>query len=437
MNLSFKGKKVLVMGLGLLGGGAGVAKFFAKEGAQVTVTDLKDKKELETSLKELNNFPIRYVLGKHEVKDFKTHDLVIRNPAVPLDSPFLAIAKKAGVLIEMESGIFFQLCPSKNIIGVTGTKGKTTTTLLIGEMLKRANYKVVVGGNLRISTLELLEKVGDQTWVVLELSSWQLEGLITHRISPHVAVITNIMPDHLNRYHSFAEYIWAKKIIFRFQKKDDIFVLSKDQEITKNLAREAKSQVVFFSQKTLPQSLQKMIKLPGIHNLLNVSCAYVVSKALGVSDDVIFKSVKNFSGVPDRLENVRELEGITFVNDTTATTPEATIAALSSFKNPVVLLCGGSDKNLNFSQLGKIVNKKAKTVLLLEGSATDKIEKEVDKKKIAGRFANLKEAIWAAKERAVKGDVVLLSPSAASFGMFENEFDRGEQFRRIVSKLVS
>lgn len=434
MDGSFQNKKVLVMGLGLLGGGVGVAKFFAKKRAQVTVTDLRSKEELRLSLAKLKNFNIRYVLGRHEEKDFRTHDLVIRNPAVPLDSPFLTIADKEKIPIEMESGIFFQLCPSRNIIGVTGTKGKTTTTFLIGEILKRTNNKVVVGGNLRVSMLELLEEISDETWVVLELSSWQLEGLITHKVSPHLAVITNIMPDHLNRYHTFQEYIRAKKIIFEFQKKDDVLVVSGEQAITKKIAREARSKVMFFFKRTLPIKIQRVILLPGEHNILNVSCAYTVAKNLGISDDIIFQSVKNFSGVPDRLEKIREVEGITFVNDTTATTPEATIAALVSFKNPMILLCGGSDKNLDFSEFGKVVKKRVKTIVLLEGSATDKIEKVIEKKRVIGRFPNFKEAIYKAKQNATRGDIVLLSPAAASFGMFKNEFDRGQQFRQFVNK---
>jgi UDP-N-acetylmuramoylalanine--D-glutamate ligase len=433
----WRGKKVLVAGLGILGGGVGVARFFAENGAKVTVTDLKKPGELRPSLTKLRDLPIKFTLGKHQSGDFQSQDLIIRNPAVPLDSFYLNIARKKGIPIIMESTIFFKLSCSKNIIGVTGTKGKTTTTLLIGEILKNAKKDVVISGNFRVSALSLLPKIKKDTWIVLELSSWQLEGLKDAKISPHIAILTNIMQDHLNRYKNMDDYISAKKNIFKFQKKDDIFITNKDNRICRRLAEEAKSQVLYFSQRALPEKIKREIKLPGKHNLSNVACAYTLARVLGIDDSCFLAALAKFRGVSDRLELVRKISGISFVNDTCATTPEATIAAINSFSSPLTLICGGADKNLNFSELGRIINQRVKSVVLLEGGATDKIEKEVQKKKILGRFKNFHLAVLKAYKNAKKEDLILLSPACASFGMFKNEFDRGEQFRKIVNRLTS
>lgn len=435
MNFLWKNKKVLIFGLGVLGGGAGVAKFFAKNGAKVTVTDLKNKDELKPSLARLKQFDIRYVLGKHREQDFRSHDLIVKNPAVSANSPFLKIAKEAGIPIEMEASLFFMLTPSKKIIGITGTKGKTTTTLLIAKTLVQAKFKTVIAGTPQHSMLTQLGKITPYTWVVLELSSWQLEGLAPHQISPHIAVLTNILPDHLNRYRTIEDYVTAKKIIFQFQGKNDFFITSANLEITKRLANEAKSRVSFFSKRILPKIITKSVKLTGSHNLENVAAAHTVAKVLSISDDAVLAACKKFDQIPDHLEVIGKVRNVTFINDTTATIPDAAIAGISSVQSPVILLAGGADKNLDFSQFGKVINEKVKAVVLLEGSATDKIEKEVKTNKILGRFSNFEAAITKAFETAAAGNVVLLSPGCASFGMFKNEFDRGEQFRKLVRKL--
>ena len=434
-NFPWKRKKVLIAGLGVLGGGVGVARFFAENGANVTVTDLKTRQELKESLEKLKKFNIKYVLGKHDINFFLRADLIVKNPAIPDDSPYIKAAKLAKIPVEMEASLFFLLTPSKNIIGVTGTKGKTTTTLLISKFLKAAKYKVVTAGIPQHSLLGQLGKITQQTWVVLELSSWQLESLAPHKISPHIAVLTNIFPDHLNRYKSFQEYIDAKKIIFQFQGKNDFFITSANFEITQKLAKEAKSKVYFFSKNDLPQIVTKKFKLPGAHNLLNLAAVYKVAKILKISDEIVGEVCQNFRGVPDHLEVVRIINGVKFINDTTATIPDATIAGILAFSENVILICGGADKNLDFSEFDKIANKNVKGVVLLKGSATDKIERGLDGDKILGRFQNFKTAIQKAYEFAKKGDVILLSPAAASFGIFKNEFDRGEQFKKIVNQL--
>jgi UDP-N-acetylmuramoylalanine--D-glutamate ligase len=238
--MDFTGKKVVVMGLGTLGGGVGTARFFAKKGARVVVTDLKSREELKTSVEELSQYPIEYILGNHREEDFIKADLIIKNPSVPSSSPFIELARKNNIRVEMAESLFMELSPTKNIIGVTGTRGKSTTSQMIYEIIKTAGRKVVLGGNVKgIATLELLGAIDDSYYVVLELSSWMLEGFGWNKVSPWISVITNIYPDHLNRYKGMDEYINDKKNIYKFQKKDDILILNKDDKTSQNFASEA------------------------------------------------------------------------------------------------------------------------------------------------------------------------------------------------------
>ncbi|MCL5095112.1 MAG: UDP-N-acetylmuramoyl-L-alanine--D-glutamate ligase [Patescibacteria group bacterium] len=437
--MNFSGQRILVMGLGIQGGGVGVARFFAEKGAKVKVTDLKTAKELKTSLDLLRDLPITYILGKHREEDFINSDLVIRNPDVSKDSPSLAVARKHHVPVEMDESLFFKLCPHrKNIIGVTGTRGKTTTTHLIGKILEASGYKTLLGGNLRgVATLSLLDKMTPQTKVVLELSSWQLQGLDEDKISPHLAVLTNIYPDHLNRYQNMEAYLQDKKIIFKYQEENDFLVLNFENKTCLDLAREAKSKRVFFKKSDLPKSLVSQLKLKGEHNLENVAAAYQVAKVLEIDQRITEKALMGFPGVPFRLEEIRSLGGVTFVNDTTSTTPIATIKALKAYQDKkIILLAGGSSKNLDLKELAGEISRRAKAVIFLEGTATDELLSEVKRQKskikILGKFDDLQKAVIQAKMTAEPGDYVILSPGCASFGMFKNEFDRGEQFNHVV-----
>ncbi len=459
----FKGKKITVMGLGLQGGGVAVAKFLARHKAKVLVTDIKSKKELAPSLASLKGLKIEYVLGIHREEDFIRSDMIIKNPAVPWESPYLALAKKHHVPIETDAGIFFKYCPSP-VMGVTGTKGKTTVATLAYEMIREEKKNALLGGNIpQMSLLDLLEKIKKNTPVILELSSWQLEGLKKPKISPHIACITNIYPDHLNRYRSLEEYIASKKIIFLYQGVDDFLVLNFDQEEGRNFAREAKGRIFWFSlrQKAIPGAYVQdgkiyfacdkegkteeilstsSLKLRGEHNLANVLAAVVLAGIYGIKAKSIQKVLRDFKGVPHRLEEIRNWNGIKFYNDTTATNPHAAIVALSVFPEPIILLAGGASKKLPSGELAKKIQEKAKAVILFKGEASDDLKKELKKiradhlikKEVAGMF----EAIEEAKKWARRGDVVLLSPGAASFGLFKNEFDRGKQFRQIVLNLT-
>lgn len=431
---AYQGKKVLIMGLGLLGGGVGVAKIFSEIGSKVIVTDLKSKGELKSSLRKLEGIPIKFVLDKHNKKDFENCDLVVRNPAVPKNSPFLQIAKKKRIPITMETALFARFC-SVPIIGVTGTRGKTTTATLIYELLKSAGKNALLGGNVRgMATLSLLKKIKNDSLVVLELSSWELQGFDQEKISPYIAVITNIYPDHLNRYKNMREYIKDKKIIFKYQNKDDFLVLNKENPYTKKMAKEAKAKIAWFSKDDFPPDWK--LRLLGEHNRENAAAAYSVGEIFKLYSQWMRPVFETFRGVEYRLEEIAEIDGVKYINDTTSTIPQAAMAALRAFRRPIILLAGGASKNLDLSGLAKEIVKKTKAVVLLEGTATDRLESLINRsrgeEKILGRFSNFKKAVLAARKAAKKGDVILLSPGCASFGMFKNEYDRGEQFNKVV-----
>jgi UDP-N-acetylmuramoylalanine--D-glutamate ligase len=471
MNIKdFKNKKITVMGLGLHGGGVGVAKFFSQAGAKVLVTDLRNRDDLKESLEKLKGLPIEFILGQHRTEDFINTDLVIKNPAVPENSKYLQIAQENKVPIDTDVGIFFELCPAP-IIGVTGTKGKSTVAALIAKMLARKYSDVVLAGNIRASVLEKLAQINKNSLVVLELSSWQLAGLRSHRKSPHVAVITNIMPDHLNRYPTMAEYIEDKKCIFKWQKAKprknihdvlggrDHLVLNYDDKMVRDLAKQVKSQVFYFTRENgLLEDLKGAfvkgqeiffdreekaicslddIPLVGQHNISNVLAAVTVARLYQVSAKSIKKALHKFKGLEGRLELIAEINGVKYINDTTATTPEATLAALNSFspKQNIILIAGGTDKNLDFHQLAEVIVKRVKGLILLPGTATDKIEPLLENRLSIFKANQMSEAVQQASRLTKEGDIVLLSPACASFGLFRHEFERGEAFAKAVSSI--
>jgi len=418
MRKLFKDKKILIMGLGLHGGGVGVAKFFCKNGAKVIVTDLKTRKQLKESILKLKNLPIKYVLGKHREKDFMNVDLVIKNPAVLSNSPFLLIARKYNIPVETDISIFFNLCKAP-IIGVTGTKGKSTTATLIYKFIKTKYKSVFLGGNIGVSPLSFLNKIKKESLVVLELSSFELEDL---KKSPQFAVITNIFPDHLDRYKSFNDYINSKKSIFRYQTKKDVLFLNYDNKITRKFKKEAVGKVYFFKEK----------------NIFSASIA--VAKFFKIPFKNIKKVLNEFKGISHRQEFVIEKNGVRYFNDSAATNPQAAVFAIKTFskKNPksnIILIAGGVDKKLNYDILSKEINRNIKDLILLPGSASDKIKKKLKKNINLVLVNSMEEAVKKAKFLAQNNDIVLLSPGAASFNLFKNEFDRGEKFVNFVKKI--
>lgn len=456
---SVRGKRVLVMGLGLHHGGEGVARFMAERGAKVTVTDMKSPAQLAGTLDSLGDLPIRYVLGEHRVEDFTGSDLIIRNPAVPRESKYLQLAREAGVPVEMEMSIFFRLCPAP-IIGITGTKGKTTTTLLAGHMLAYCKRDVVVAGNLRISALESLPQITADSIVVLELSSWQLEGLAEARLSPHIAVVTNIYPDHLDRYKGMEDYTDAKKGIGRYQSAADHLILNSEDETVRSFADVSSAKVVWYAlddpgtpdasfvaqdriilrrdgveETVCPVSDTRLL---GRANVLNTLAAASAVRLAGGTLSGIAEAIRTFDKVPERLELIAEIAGVKFYDDTTSTTPASTVASIQALPKPVVLIAGGSEKHLDFGTLAEAVVRDVSCLVLLAGSATPRLEAAL---RAAGwereiRIAeSMDEAVACASRLAGPGWSVLMSPACASFGMFVNEFDRGAAFQRAVTEL--
>ena len=408
------------MGLGLHGGGVGVAKFFCKQGADVLVTDLKTEEQLKESVDKLKGLKIKYALGGHKEEDFVSADLIIKNPDVPSTSPYLEIARRNNVEIETDVSLFFQLSKAF-IIGVTGSKGKSTTSSLIYHLLKPKFKRIFLAGNIGISPLEILPKIKKGDKVVLELSSFELDDL---KQSPNIAVVTNILPDHLNRYGSMQNYINSKKRIFKYQKKSDILVLNSEDPVVKEFIKEAISKVYYFS---------------GKYNKANIAAAVAVAKILKIPEKSIEKSLKTFKGVKSRQEFVREVNGVKYFNDTTATMPEAVIAAIETFSekfpsSKLILICGGVNKGLDFKELAKEIKEKASEVIMLPGTASDKIKEELGDYKIH-EVANMEMAVKKAKEISRAGDIVVLSPAGSSFNIFKNEFDRGDQFVKYVKEL--
>lgn len=470
--IDLNGRRVLVMGLGLHGGGLGVTRWLLQRGARVTVTDLRSAEVLKPTLEQLGDVAgaVEFVLGEHREIDFENSDLIVRNPGVPRESRFLEIARGRGIPIRMELGLFTELLPRgmEQVVGITGTKGKTTTTLMTGAILKRANQRTVVAGNLRVSALELLDQIDAETPVVLEMSSFQLEEFQDLKTSPHIAALTNVYPDHLNRYRDIDEYTWAKAQIFLHQAPRDSVILNFDNGICTRLRPKAIGQVIWFSRnRAIKQGArlekgwlvwndeggaQKIIAieklLPGEHNIENALAAIAITKAWGAENGVIAEALRDFKSVPHRLELVRELDGVQYINDTTATAPSATIAALKTYATlktfgtrggTIYLIAGGSDKGLPYAEMARTIAATNAQVILLDGAGTEKIEAALKEAgadlKIVGHAKSLQEAVEIGKDKARAGDFVLLSPGAASFGMFVNEFERGDRFREIVKAL--
>lgn len=470
MAKNFNNKKVTVMGLGLHGGGVACVNWLIKHGAKVTVTDLKTKEELKPSLDKLaikrySDIAIKLILGRHWEIDFKNADLIIQNPGVPKESKYLEIARKAGIPIENEASLFVKNCPAK-IIGVTGTRGKSTTASLICEVLRHGTWSMEHGtvwlaGLPQKPMLEILDKVKSNDLVVLELSSWQLEILEEQRLSPHIAVFTNIYPDHLNRYKGMADYIKAKKNIFINQNQNDFVILNLDNELTKKIGREVISQRFWFSKKYFAEQngsyirngviyfrrdgkitkliSSKVAKLKGEHNLENILAAATVAGIFGVKPKDVKRALQKFKGLPGRLELIKEIKGIKYINDTTATTPDGTIAALESLKHKnIILIAGGDFKNIpdyKYQQLAEVIKKTCKAVVLFSGKGSEQITKQLNFQPIVKEISNMTDAVSLAKSFAKKDDIILLSPASASFNLFVNEFDRGDQFNKIVKEL--
>ncbi len=432
----FKGKRITVMGLGLLGRGVGDIAFLAKYAKEIIVTDLKDKKALRSSISKLKKFKnIEYTLGKHELKDFENRDFILKAAGVPLESQFIKHARKNKIPVYMSTALFAKFTPAK-IIGITGTRGKTTVTHMLFEALKDLykEGKVFLGGNIKgMSTLAMLPKLKFQDIAVLELDSWQLQGFGDLKLSPHISIFTTFMPDHLNYYSGkLKKYAEDKAKIFNNQKAGDVFILSTQ-------AKKALAKLIKIPKKSIVVTPKEIaLSVPGDHNKLNASLAYTALRKLNFNDIQIKRALEKFTGVAGRLEYLGVKGGVKIYNDTTSTTPDATAAALKALgkgKN-ISLILGGSEKNIDLKVLKPLIKKYCAWVSLFDGTGTQRLIKEkIITSTENSLFKNFKEAIKIAHKKTPKNGVLLLSSGFTSFGMFNNEYHRGEEFNKIIKKM--
>ena len=448
------GKQVAIIGMGV--SNIPLLDYFYDKNAKVTVFSTNALSD--EIMAKINKYRYEVELGEDNLSRLKGFDIIFRSPsALPTKHEFQSAVKK-GAILTSEIEMVLRLAPCK-IIGVTGTEGKTTTTSLIYEICKKAGYNCFLGGNIGKPIFTKINQMKPEDIVILELSSFQLMGMT---VSPNIAVVTNIFPDHLNVHKSYEEYQDAKKSIFRNQTEEGIVILNKDNEITEKFADEVKGKTIFFSstkklkngyvydredgfiKKCTNGKCEKIlnkndIKLRGIHNYENI-CAALAATETVASKEAQIEAVKNFKGVEHRLEFVREIDGVKYYNDSIGTSPASTIAGLNAFDENIILLAGGSDKGLDYKEIGEVIAKKVGT-LILTGPTAQKIE-EATKQALSEEKSikiihtnNLEESVKVAKEKARSGDIVLLSPASASFDAFKNFEERGKYFKTLVNNL--
>jgi UDP-N-acetylmuramoylalanine--D-glutamate ligase len=457
----FAGKKVLVFGLGLLGGGVATTNWLIKHGAQVTVTDLKTKKQLASSLKKIKGH-IKLKLGGHNQEDVKNNEIIVFNPDVPPTNPYVVLARQLGKQVENEATIFYRLC-TKPIIAITGTRGKTTTVNWTDFLLKVKFKSIIAGNSLDQPFLETLNKLGRYQIVVNELPSYHLEYFDPTITAPKIAVITNIFQDHLNRHGTMEDYTSAKAKIFENQSAEQDLILNYDNDWTPWLLKlKPRSRMWFFSLMALPAGSQGVfyrdnkiffqdvgrakavlnvadfVAKWGVHNLQNLLASSLAAHLAGISFAQMQKRIKKLPQIPFRQETIYENKHLRIINDTSATSPDGGIAAINRFAGVgLILIAGGTDRELDYSDWCKLIRQKFKpeNVILLAGSATDKILKNFGSSFPVSVFDSLAECVKEALSRAsgYPKSVILFSPAAKSFEKFKNEFDRGRQFSKIVS----
>ncbi len=450
MNNYFQDKNVVIMGLGTFGGGVDSA-FFAssQEPKKVLVTDLASREKLAETLQSLEDIPnIEFRLGEHKEKDFEQADVLIVNPAVPPGNKFVETARNAGARITSAVELFFELFGG-TIVGVTGSNGKSTTTSLTAYILSNTLDRTVhLSGNIgKRPLLCSLQEMDDNSIAVLELSSFQLEQLGCSKQAPHVSVITNMTPNHLDRHGTFENYCRAKENIFIHQKacapQGCVSIFNAADPVCRKWYDKYKSEngrkCVMFSASDISEGLREVYKLPGKANRENLAAAIAVGAAFNIGQDDCIDAVGSFKALPDRLELIRELNGVKWYNDTISTTPDSSIAALNAFECPVILIAGGYDKKLPFDEMGKVAAEKAKAAVLI-GKTAAKIANSIET--AAGNccktlFADsLEQAVEYASQNAQPGEVVVLSPGCASYDMFDNYRHRGQVFKESVEKLM-
>ncbi|HEV2296390.1 MAG TPA: UDP-N-acetylmuramoyl-L-alanine--D-glutamate ligase [Tepidisphaeraceae bacterium] len=423
------GKRVTVAGLGRFGGNIAASRWLVEQGAHVTVTDMAMAEKLADSVKQLDGLPITWRLGEHREKDFTDADLVVASPAIPTTNRYLQAATQAGVPVTTEIRLVVERCPA-TIVGVTGTKGKSTTTALLGEMLK-TRHTTWVGGNIGGSLLFDLPKMKKTDVVLLELSSYMLEHLGALRWSPHVALVTMITADHLEWHGSFEKYVRAKANILAYQKPTDYAIMPEDNRPALTMADMTQGRVVLFG---LKGRRRFELALPGEHNQLNAQGAFAAAQVMGVTWDDAQRAIRDFTGLPHRLQLVHTNDGVRYVNDSIATIPESAVMALDCFpRGRVIQIVGGADKHLDMTLLTAALADRAKAVLTIGrlGPELARQTRAAGAKDVA-ECGDLATAVARAKQIAVQGDVVLLSTGCASYDQFTNFEQRGDTFARLA-----
>ena len=454
---NLKNKKVAVIGVGV--SNIPLIEYLHEKEAEVTIFDSKEEEKIdENIIEKIKKYDFKYYFGENSLSNLKGYELIFRSPSCLPTRKELVEEKQRGAIVTTEIEQLMKMAPCK-IIGITGSDGKTTTTTLTYEIIKNAGYTCHLGGNIGIPIFTKLNEIQPEDIIVLELSSFQLMGM---EVSPDIAAITNITPNHLNIHKDYQEYIDAKKNIFKNQKNDGILVLNADNEITNNCKEEAHGNVILFSSK---QKLDngfivdngiikectdgirkhliavKDLKLRGEHNYQNICTALALTQTLVDTDDAL-ETIKEFSGVHHRLELVRTIDGVEWYNDSASTSPTRGISALNAFGNKeIILIAGGADKNLDYTPIGKPIVEKVKSLILIGQTATKifdavKYELEVQNKQLDIHMCEtFKQSIELAKRIAKLGQIVLFSPASTSFDMFKDMYDRGDKFKEEVNNL--
>lgn len=449
-------RKVAIIGLGV--SNIPLLDYFFEKKSQVTVFDERSLEEIPQEIKnKIENYDFNFFFGKDCLENLRDFNIIFRSPSCLPTKKELKEESDKGAIVTTEVEMLMEMCPCK-IIGVTGSDGKTTTTSMINAILKKAGYNTYLGGNIGTPLFTKLSEIKPEDVVVLELSSFQLMGM---QISPDIAVITNITPNHLNIHKDYEEYIDAKKNIYKYQDENGILILNYDNLITKECAKEANGKVIFFSStakldngfivdeniiKECEDKVRKHILntdeviLRGKHNFQNIATALAATKTL-VDTDIAVQAIKEFKPVEHRIEFVREIERVKWYNDSASSSPTRTLSGLNAFKENIVLIAGGYDKKLDYEPLAKPILNKVSNLILI-GQTAEKIytsvkteEEKVNKKINITMCDTLEQAIEIAKKVAKKGDVVLFSPASASFDMFKNFADRGNKFKNLVNNI--
>jgi len=460
IRLLHRHQRVTIMGLGLFGGGVGAARFWRELGSEVTVTDLRSAETLAPSLAQIADLGCRLVLGEHREEDFKGRDLVVVNPAVKPDNKYVRLARSAGADIVTEVGLVFRLARSP-VLGVTGSNGKSTTTAILGAMLAQHDPRTLVGGNLGGSLLPAMKEHVPSAPIVLELSSFQLHYLKPQATSPAIAVITNLSPNHLDWHGTVLRYYEDKRLILRFQTADDTAVLNAEDPTLAAWAEACAARVISVA-RTDPQTPHACflrgesaivmrldgeetalgpiaaLRIPGRHNVINALLAAAAAFAYSRDPRAIRQGLAGFQGLPHRLEHVGTVDGVRFINDSIATTPESAICALDAFAGPKVIIAGGYDKGIPMDAFGSAIREKAHAVILvgqMSAALRGAIEAQASDRPllpILDAGVDFESAVRLAKEACPAGGTVLLSPACASYDMFTNFEERGDRFRALV-----